>query len=251
MRVHVLSDLHLERAPFALPETDAEVIVLAGDVAGGTAGVRWARHLPGDRPILYLAGNHEFYGHALPALHGRLRQAAAGSHVHVLENDEVTIGGVRFLGCTLWSDFDFGGPEERAISMEYCARVVNDYEHIHYSPQQRTLRPRDTRMLHVASRRWLTRRLEESARPTVVVTHHAPLIRFRPPQAHLRALAGAFASDLTELMGAERVQLWIYGHTHRVADLDVRGTRIVSNPRGYPHQPVDGFDPGLVVEVPA
>ena len=83
----------------------------------------------------------------------------------------------------------------------------------------------------------------------MIVTHHAPLIRTRPPLPELRALAGAFASDVTELMGADRVALWIFGHTHRVADLEVRGTRVVSNPQGSPQDPVAGFDPARVIEV--
>jgi predicted phosphodiesterase len=64
-----------------------------------------------------------------------------------------------------------------------------------------------------------------------------------------RALAGAFASDLTELMGGDRARVWIFGHTHRAADLDVRGTHVLSNPRGYPHEPVLEFDPGYVIEL--
>jgi len=83
----------------------------------------------------------------------------------------------------------------------------------------------------------------------VVITHHAPVIRIRPRAAVLRALAGAFASDLSGLMGAERVAVWIFGHTHRVADVEVHGTRVVSNPRGYPHQPVSDFDPARVIEI--
>jgi hypothetical protein len=50
-------------------------------------------------------------------------------------------------------------------------------------------------------------------------------------------------------MGGDRVELWIYGHTHRASDLEVEGTRVISNPRGYPHEPVDGFDPELVVDL--
>jgi predicted phosphodiesterase len=250
VRVHVLSDLHLEQAPFAVPRVDADVIVLGGDTATGTVGVEWARGWAGGRPVLYLAGNHEFYGHSLPSLIGDLRAAAEGSTVHVLENDELVLDGVRFLGCTLWSDFDFDGPERREHSMRICGRVVNDYNYISFDPAGRTLAPRDTRMLHLSSRRWLTERLaDRHDGPTVIVTHHQPLITGSPPTAGLRAIAGAFASDLTDLMGAERVALWIFGHTHRAADLDVYGTRVLSNPRGYPHQAVAEFDPGFVVDI--
>lgn len=252
MRIHVLSDLHLEQAASGPPGVDADVTILAGDIAGGTRGVEWARTWAGGRPVIYVAGNHEFYGRSLPGLIGELREAAAGSSVRVLENDELILDGVRFLGCTLWSDFDFDGPERRAQAMKVCERAVNDYEHITFGPQARTLTARDTRMLHLSSRRWLATRLAHGhAGPTVIVTHHAPLIRTRPPQPILRLLAGAFASDVTELMGADRVGLWIFGHTHRAADLELGGTRIVSNPRGYPHEPVTEFDPARVIELDA
>lgn len=250
MRLHVLSDLHLEHAPFTVPDVDADVVVLAGDVAPGTAGIEWMRrHLDG-RPILYVAGNHEFYGHDLPGLTPRLRDAARGSTIHVLENDEFVIDGVRFLGCSLWSDFDFAGAENRANTMRVCERLVNDYKQIRTSEHDRRLRAQDTRDLHVASRAWLATRLAAPHDgPTVVVTHHAPLVRQRPENPLLAAVGGAFASDLSELMDGERVALWIFGHIHRCADTDVNGTRVLSNQRGYPHEPVADFDPELVVEV--
>jgi predicted phosphodiesterase len=250
MRLHVLSDLHLERGSARPLGVDADVVILAGDIGSGTAGVDWARGWAEGRPVLYVAGNHEFYGHAIPELIDELRGAAAGSSVQVLENDELIMDGVRFLGCTLWSDFDFDGVQHRDRSMRFCERVVNDYAHIRFGPADRTLSARDTRTFHLASRRWLAARLDQPHDgPTVVVTHHAPLIGGRPDSATLRAIAGAFASDVTELMGERRVALWIYGHTHRVADLEVRGTHVLSNPYGYPHQPAAGFDPARVVEL--
>lgn len=249
VRLHVLSDLHLEHAPFAIPDVDADVVVLAGDIAPGTAGIDWAaRQLPG-RTVLYVAGNHEFYGHDLPGLTDRLRAAARGSTIHVLENDAVVIDGVRFLGCSLWSDFDHAGIENRANSMALCERLINDYKQIRSSEGRRLL-ARDTRDLHVASRAWLATCLADAHDgPTVVVTHHAPLVRRREAaNAVLDAIAGGFASDLTELMGTG-VALWVFGHTHRCIDTDVHGTRVLSNQRGYPHEPVVGFDPALVVEL--
>jgi predicted phosphodiesterase len=251
MRLHVVSDLHLEQATFEPDPVEADVVVLAGDIGGGIDGVKWARSWAGGRPVLYVAGNHEFYGHRLPELVHELRREASGSTVHVLEGDELVIAGVRFLGVTLWSDFDSDGVQRRRQTMAMCERVVNDYRQIRFGPEARALTAEDTRTLHLASRAWLAERLAvQHDGPTVVITHHAPLFGARLPAGPLRALAGAFASDVTALMGSDRVALWIFGHTHRSADLSVAGTRVFSNPRGYPHQPVAGFDPMRVIEVP-
>ena len=202
----------MEFEAFAPPPADADAVVLAGDISLGTRGVRFARRWFDGVPVLFVAGNHEYYRHALPALTAELRAAAAGSAVHVLE--------------------------------------TNDYKVIAWSVERRKLRPEDTRALHLESRRWLEQRLAQPHDgPTVVITHHAPLLRTRLSDPLERALAGAFASDLRELMTRERVALWIYGHTHRAADFEIDGTRLVSNPRGYPHEPVAEFDAVRVVEV--
>jgi 3',5'-cyclic AMP phosphodiesterase CpdA len=250
VRLHVLSDLHLERAPFTTPEVDADLVVLAGDMAPGTAGVDWARSWLGDRPALYVAGNHEFYGESFTELTDELRARADGSGVHVLENDVSVVGGVRFLGCSLWSDFEFAGPERREASMAICERMVNDYRHIRASSSGGPLRAQDTLTRHLESRAWLAERLSEPhGGPTVVITHHAPIVRERPDNPLLAAIGGAFASDLSELMGADAVDLWIFGHIHRTVDVDVNGTRVISNQRGYPGEPVSGFDPERVIEI--
>ncbi len=279
MRIRILSDLHLEHAPFQPPAADADVVVLAGDTAPGTAGIEWTRtHFPGV-PVLYVAGNHEFYGDDFPGLIGRLRAAAAAStadataeattrataeatadaatrataaatNIHVLERDQITIGDVRFLGCSLWSDFDFAGAEQREHSMRVCERVVNDYRQIRFTHEHRPLRAADTRATHLESRAWLAARLaEHHDGPTVVITHHAPLVRRAPQDPTLAAVGGAFATDLSTLMDGAAVDLWIFGHIHRTVDVDVNGTRVLSNQRGYPHEPVVGFDPALVVEL--
>jgi 3',5'-cyclic AMP phosphodiesterase CpdA len=250
VRLHVLSDLHLERAPFTGPEAQADIVVLAGDIAPGTAGVDWTCSWLGDRPALYVAGNHEFYGQSFAELTDDLRARADGSGVQVMENDVSVIDGVRFLGCSLWSDFEFAGPDRREYSMSICERMVNDYAQIRASSSNGLLRAQDTLARHLESRAWLAQRLgERYDGPTVVITHHAPIVRKPPDHPVLAAIAGAFASDLTALMGADAVDLWIFGHIHRTVDVDVNGTRVISNQRGYPAEPVSGFDPGLVIEL--
>lgn len=103
MKLLVLSDLHLEfgRLPTVKDgrgiEEGADVVVLAGDIAEGERGIRWAREAFISKEIIYVAGNHEFYSHGFEALMDRIHEVARQMDVHFLKRDEVMIGDVRFL----------------------------------------------------------------------------------------------------------------------------------------------------------
>jgi predicted phosphodiesterase len=122
MKLLVLSDLHLENAPSLEIQRDAaqsaDVIVLAGDIHPAPDGIIWARRIFDDKPIVYVAGNHEYFDCEFEAALVMLRQSAKEHDVHFLENDSVTIQGIRFLGCTLWTDFEFYGLERKQVLME-------------------------------------------------------------------------------------------------------------------------------------
>ncbi|HEY0037870.1 MAG TPA: metallophosphoesterase [Longimicrobium sp.] len=249
MKIRVVSDLHLEFAAFDPPPADADVVVLAGDAAPGLRGLEWARTAFGDVPVVYVAGNHEFYRHAIPKLTEDLAREAAGSNVRFLENEEAIIGGARFLGCTLWTDFDLFN--ERMRSAAAAQAAMNDFQLIRVSPKFRRFGPGDARTLHLRSVRWLHERLSVPFDgPTVVVTHHAPTAHSCAPARRSDPLNPAYASDLDWMMDGSAA-LWIHGHTHHCVDYSMGGTRIVSNQRGYPGEGVVGFDPALVVRVGA
>ena len=101
MKLHLLSDLHVEFAPFTPPATDADVVVLAGDIHEGTAGLTWARAAFPHQQIVYVAGNHEYYRHTWRFLPEQMRAAARALGIHFLEDEVAVLGGVRFLGATL------------------------------------------------------------------------------------------------------------------------------------------------------
>ncbi len=103
LKLQIVSDLHLSQAGLELPRTGADVIVLAGDIARPRAAIQGARTLPA--PVLYVPGNHEFYGGSLDGTIAQLRDLCAGSNVRLLHDEEVRIDGVRILGSTLWSEF--------------------------------------------------------------------------------------------------------------------------------------------------
>mgnify|MGYP002620661570 CR=1 FL=1 len=254
MRIWILSDLHLEYADLKEPldPPDADVCVMAGDLCRGIDnGVRWlARHIAPAMPCVYVAGNHEFYkGSIREGLEAGRAAAREAPHVHFLENDTVTIGGVHFLGATLWTDFRLNGTPEAA--MEQARRRMNDYRQIAWQkvPWQRFL-PAQSLRLHQDSLAFLNREPGSNAGPTVVVTHHAPHPRSVPERFRGDPTTPAFASDLSGLIEEAKPALWIHGHIHDSCDYVVAATRIIANPRGYEDEN-RAFTKAMVVEVQA
>lgn len=247
MRLHILSDLHLEFAACQPESTEADVVILAGDIHMGRAGLKWARRHFAAQPVIYVLGNHEFYRHSIPELTETLKRETAGENIRVLENDAVEIGGVTFLGCTLWSDFALYG--NRAAAMAVADQGMPDYTAIQCRAAQRFFRPWRAAGLFAESVNWLRSELAKHDRSrTVVVTHHAPSGRSLSAEHAGKSLSAAFASDLEPLLAESGVALWIHGHTHFNVDYQIGATRIYSNQRGYPDQVLAGFDPHAVIE---
>ncbi len=230
MKLHILNDLHIEFEDFDPPATDADVVILAGDIGVGLEGLRWAQVRLPDRPVIYVPGNHEFYHHDLSLIEELKAQAPA--HIHVLNDDQVIIDGVRFLGTILWTDFALFGEGERFYAMKTARKWMTDFSIIRNVGRKFT--PQDAARLHTASRGWLASKLAEPFDGrTVVVTHHAPSSRSVHPRYARDLLTPAFASNLENLMDGDRPTLWVHGHMHESYDYDIYGTRVICNPRGY------------------
>lgn len=232
MKLLVLSDLHVEFSPF-LPgpaaTAAADVVVLAGDIHKGSQVARWARETFADKPVVLVAGNHELYdGHWERTL-DEIREAALREQVHFLENDAVLIGGVQFLGATLWTDFEYFGADTVAPAMAEARRYMADYRTIEGCTPEATV------ARHRTSRAWLEAELSKPGAPRdrVVVSHHYPRKRSTAKQYQNDLCTAAFGSELpAELL--DRAGLWIHGHTHSSHQYRVGHCRVVCNPRGYP-----------------
>lgn len=252
MKIALFSDLHLEFGPWQPPDLDADVVILAGDIHKGSLGLDWAAHAfwnNGCPPeIIYVAGNHEFYGASLGLL-DQLRAEARAFGIHFLEKDSVEIGDIRFLGCTLWSQFDLRGSGTEHASMR-AALAINDFGLI-TTDSGELLTPRAMRQMNLDTGEWLD---AELAKPfdgkTVIVSHFAPHRGCISPQFQGSDLSPYFVTDMSSLMAKHRIDLWAYGHTHTNADFVAEnGCRVLSNQRGYPGELAHGFRPDLVLEL--
>ena len=247
MKIHILSDLHLEFQPFDLPETDADILILAGDTATGKKGIEWIMSLSLPIPVIYIMGNHEYYRSAYPKLLHNLKEISAGSNVHVLENDVFQIDNIRFLGCTLWTDFKL---YEKPVMAEFTAQfTMNDYRLIRKSPAYSKFHTSNTITAFRESRFWLNEQLQIQTGKTIVITHHAPSARSIPEEYKNDDLNPAFASNLEDIILKYSPDLWIHGHIHAPASYNIGKTQIVCNPRGYPHENFTGFNPEMTMEL--
>jgi hypothetical protein len=240
VRIQLLSDLHLESEAFEpVPDADAELLVLAGDIDATWRG--YERFAGWPVPVLAVAGNHEFDGRELSAAWPALRAHCARLGITLLEQDSLVLRSragrqVRFVGTVRWCDFDGLGAAQRARSMRAGAYF------------QRVMRatsgglPFDAdavRREALACRAWLAAVLAEPAAgrwdTTVAITHFAPSLRSADPRyGPLPSTASFCNADDGLLAGAA---LWLHGHLHcrhdyRVVHADGRATRVVSQARG-------------------
>ncbi|WP_408598542.1 metallophosphoesterase family protein [Pseudomonas sp. PLMAX] len=242
MKLGIYSDLHNEFSRFDPAPSDADVVILAGDINLKSRGVKWANEVF-KCPVIYVCGNHEYYGGHIDHTLRKMKDGAA-PHVHVLENEALILNQTRFLVTTAWTDFSSTGDviAAKRIAWEW----MNDYTVIRTDESYRRLRPDDLIAKSKAAYAWLTQELNKPFDgKTVVVTHHAPALDYVGDD-HPGHLIAAYANNWSELLA--KADLWIYGHTHVTADFFKEGCRVVSNPRGYPGQNT-GFDPDLLIEL--
>jgi Icc-related predicted phosphoesterase len=254
MKIALMSDLHLSVQPMLAPTVNADVLVLAGDLHRPGGAIEWARQF-GDTPTLFIAGNHEFYGGDLAGTVRDLRQHAEGTAVRVLEHDVWLHGGVRFLGCTLWSDYRlYDSAQQREQGLQQASAMVRDFSRIRVAPDfEDKFTPAVAQLLFDDAVAWLERQFAVAHDgPTVVVTHFAPARGSIAKQFAGSPLNACFVSDLEAQIQRWQPELWLHGHVHDSFDYRLGKTRVVANPRGYaPGGVVENktFDPALVIEL--
>jgi predicted phosphodiesterase len=254
MKIQLLSDLHLESHPHFVPEPapGADLLVLAGDIGSYQCGSSLsdpdfglARFSPlhgWPTPVLYLPGNHEYDGLDFDLAHERLRETCERLGMVWLEREVVQITGVRFIGTTLWSDFDAlapasGDPGATLTTLlrarDKAFRAANYYLRKNTSTRSGApLLAQQLREQSLLCQQWLRTALTQACPdPTVVVTHFAPSLRSADPRYGLTPGTAGFCNNLDDLLA--HADLWLHGHLHAPSDYVHQGCRVVANPLGY------------------
>ncbi|WP_341938246.1 metallophosphoesterase [Marinimicrobium sp. C2-29] len=243
MKIVAASDLHLEFSQadwsqaLAFP-IDTDVIVLAGDIGVGNLSTEIVLDLSDRYPrshIVWVAGNHEFYNHNIDSQIEKYRSACSkNDRVHFLENSSVEIDSVKFIGCTLWTDFSALGDGDRA--MYVARRGINDFVLIRTKDDE-IFTPQDAGSRFKESAAYLDSELSSSdPSKTVVVTHFPPGLETHNKNFPLDDMAAYFQANVDHLIQQHQPAVWIYGHNHYSSDLSIGKTRLISNQLGYPSE---------------
>ena len=255
MRIQVVSDLHLEFHNL-LPSVaeGADVLVCAGDLAPIGAGtVRYAAEEWAEaRHILYVPGNHEFYGADIDRARKQLAEECVRYGITLLDADAIVIDDVRFIGATLWTDFLLDGVANEP-GAHRAALGISDFDGwiLHEKGTGRFTTHESARR-HAEERAFIEAELADAARDgttAVVITHHSPTPRSIAPRFLGNTLNPAFASNLEPLIAQYQPALWIHGHMHNSVDVILGATRVLANPGGYNAAENPEYDPTLCVEV--
>ena len=267
MKIAVCSDIHLEFGTISLENTEgANVLILGGDICVAKDLNKRDEYALMDRfgrseawhtffqeccarfpHVIYIVGNHEHY-------HGDFRNTIKHLrdklgylvNLHILDKQMVQLGGVSFIGGTLWTDMN----KEDPITLLHMTGMMNDFRCVmnsnrvvnfkdhegKFATRTAKFSPDDTVVDHKEMLEYIRIMIEgKFDQKFVVVGHHAPSkASTHPRYADEVIMNGGYSSDLSEfIMDHPQIKLWTHGHTHEDFDYVIGSTRIVCNPRGY------------------
>lgn len=256
MKAWIFSDLHLDFDevihPPAIP--DADVCICAGDILDGgpAASVAYlGTYVANFMPVVFVPGNHEYYGSSIVE-GAKFASEVAGTfpNLHFLNRDAVSLGGYRFVGATLWSDFGLYG--DRGMGLLEAQNGLNDYRKIKMSKKPfKRFSSRQAHGLYTYDQYFIKSLLwTPCSQPTIVVTHHAPSVLSVLPEFMDDPLTPSFVASFEKDIVKYQPRLWVHGHLHNRSDYYIRNTRVICNPRGYAdEQSSSGFNPALVIDL--
>jgi Icc-related predicted phosphoesterase len=266
MKLHLLSDLHLEFAPYENVNPGADILILSGDIVVAERFTRsetspyyaqaqswntWFETQCAQYDhVIYVLGNHEHYDGKFYETPDLLRKELDHlENLHILDNNVWTYGGYNFIGTTLWTDFDHCNLKAMLV-----AGALNDYKCVK-GRNYRKLTTGETAYYHQRAKVLIE---DYEGLPVVVVGHHAPSyqsVSEKYREGRDAKLNPGYASHLDRFVEANpNIALWTHGHMHSSSDYMIGNTRIVANPRGYhsirnpvPENPA--FNPNLILEI--
>jgi predicted phosphodiesterase len=260
------SDMHLNfyfgnKVPFWVPEpldTDKETaLILAGDLWEGTKFIKhsdesWIQPLAERfHSVFIVAGNHDIWDENIHKYHDKARIALQDmglTNVHILENNAMVIDNVKFIGGTLWTDFNNADP----FTLWQAKNHMNDYKYIRAGNDYRKVTSDDIFQAHKKTKKFIfeNAKKDNDDQKIVVITHHSP--SFQGLNDYFRSNGytnGYYHSNFDELIETSEIGLWVYGHTHSPKIYKIGNTTLMNNAVGYFGHENTKYDPINLIDI--
>lgn len=239
MKIQFFSDIHLEDGDVPYVPADCDVVCIMGDLGVGLSPIDWIDRYLNDvkQPVLYVPGNHEFYYHNMFEMLDVYRARFKEMGVDFLYNNSVTLGDTKFIGTTLWTDFNLHGTQ--AVKMRVAPEKMSDYICIFGNEGELTedgkrfLTPQEILREHQTAVAFIEAELVslQKGHQAVVMTHHAPCIESLG-ERKTNLFAPYYASNLEWLVMKYQPALWMHGHIHEDIEYYKGTSMITANPKG-------------------
>lgn len=251
MKLKIVSDLHIEFLGKAIHEAfhdvygkyltnheQADTLIIAGDLAPASMlphlHVYLAQYIKQYKHVIYIAGNHEYYGVTL--LQGNtFCQSFADRYpnMHYLDCTAVELDGINFIGAPLWF------PKPSPVEALRLQGMLNDLHMIH-----------DLKGFIDIDVQWslAVEAIQYHAKPdmkNILITHHAPTERISNELGYSSSVG--FGAELP--FDTSNITAMICGHIHtRGVFQTSQGNHVHVNAFGYfGHQELN--DLPLCIEV--
>jgi len=260
-KIALISDLHNELyreegrpVPDIQLKTEVDVLVLAGNIDIQEHGARYAIE-QGQKlgvPVVYVLGNHEFYGRPDRPLIDKVREQTLGTDVTILDADSVTIADTRFIGATLWTDMALLGTSRKNQLLSYAALNVKDYDKIRgvHKPVTQVFTPTHACVWHDQDKAFIEAELKkDDDEKKVVISHHAPSAQCLASSEQDDLLSACRASHLDWMIEKYQPEAWLYGHIDYPNQVQVGKTTVINNPgRHQQNDTATNYEP-LVIKI--
>lgn len=260
-KIALISDLHNElhrEAGWPVPDiqlkTAVDVLVLAGNIDVQEHGARYAVEQSQKLgvPVVYVLGNHEFYGSPDRPVIDKVLEQTRGTDVTVLDADSVTIADTRFIGATLWTDMELLGRNRKNQLLSHAALNVRDYDKIRFvhKPVTQVFTPTHACFWHAQDRAFIEAELTKNDNvKTVVITHHAPSALCLSISERDDLLSACRASHLDGMIEKYQPEAWLYGHIDYPNQVQVGKTTVINNPGRHQQSSTANCYEPLVIKI--
>lgn len=242
MKIHLISDTHIESGIPDLPVVCGDVCVLAGDIGVARKVMQYVDFIHNLKDnfehIIMVNGNHEFYHMEYDGALYTMKNMADEFDIHLLDvqygTENLEIDGVKFWGSTLWTDLN----RNDWFARRKVSDSLNDF---HVVPGLTISKAYDLHLEMVEKINWDA---------DVIITHHMPILREHSRFPISDITYGFSCTDLEDKIYESDVKYWLYGHTHDNRHFDIGGTQVISNQSGYRGENMlTAYDPRFMIEI--